>query len=184
MNIVEKSKNLMFEQTKLNKAPAWELTEIAIEKGSELSKEYAVDERLVLTSLYLAHTVFSPVWKDQTQENHPKLSSEFVKTYLDEWEVNKSDQKIILNSIEAHHDDVPMESKIAEVVRNAEGFKFLTVTGALVLLHNLGARQTPYKEAASKVLEKMEQKKSLLTLDSCIEEAEKNCLEIEMILKK
>ena len=63
MSLIIASKELMKKQTQKNKAPAWRLTEIAIKKGKELSKKHNVDERLVLTSLYLAHTVFNPIWK-------------------------------------------------------------------------------------------------------------------------
>lgn len=95
MNIVELSRDLMYQQTKINKAPAWRLTELAILKGKELAKKYEVNEKLVLTSLYLAHTVFSPIWAGEIQRNHTKLSAEFAKKYLDEWNVSEEEQKII-----------------------------------------------------------------------------------------
>ena len=178
MDIITLSKELMYKQTQINKAPAWLLTELAIRKGKELSKKYDVDERLFLTSLYLAHTVFSPIWKGDIQKNHPKLSSDFVKKYLDEWNVDKNEQEIILNAIKAHHNKVPTKSKVAEVVKNAECFKFVTVEGSLILLHELGIRQVHLEEAVNKVIQKMEQKKSLLTFDDCIQEAEENCNKI------
>lgn len=178
MDIITLSKELMYKQTQINKAPAWLLTELAIRKGKELSKKYDVDERLVLTSLYLAHTVFSPIWKGDIQKNHSNLSSEFVKKYLDEWNVDKNEQEIILNAIKAHHNKVPTKSKVAEVVKNAECFKFVTVEGSLILLHELGIRQVPFEEAVNKVIQKMEQKKSLLTLAECKREAEENCIKI------
>lgn len=178
IDIVNLSKELMRKQTQKNKAPAWLLTELAIEKGKELSKKCDVDERLVLSSLYLAHTVFSPIWKGEIQKNHPKLSAEFVKKHLDEWNIDKNEQEIILNAIEAHHNKVPTKSKIAEVVKNAECFKFVTIKGSLIWLHELGLRQVPFEEAIDKVIQKMEQKRSLLTLDDCKKEAEGNCNKI------
>lgn len=181
MNIVELSKDLMYQQTKINKAPAWRLTELAILKGKELAKKYQVDERLVLTSLYLAHTVFSPIWAGEIQQNHTKLSAEFSKKYLDEWNISEEEQKIILNSIRAHHNEVETETKIAEIVKNAECFKFVTVEGALIYLHEWGLRQVSYEEAREKVLQKMDQKRKLLTLEECMTEAEKNCAEIRKI---
>ncbi|MBI2548818.1 hypothetical protein HYW21_05705 [Candidatus Woesearchaeota archaeon] len=138
MDIVALSRELMYQQTLKNKAPSSLLTELAVAKGKELSKKYDVDERLVLTSLYLAHTVFSQNWKGDIQKNHPQLSSEFVKEYLDEWNVDEGEQKIILNAIEAHHNKVPTHSKIAEVVKNAECFKFVSVEGSLIWFHELG----------------------------------------------
>lgn len=181
-DIVELSKELMYRQTQINKAPAWRLTELAILKGKELANKYKEDEKLVLTSLYLAHTVFSPIWAGEIQQNHPRLSADFSKKYLDEWNVSKKEQSIILNSIEAHHNQIETKTKIAEIVKNAECFKFVTVEGSLIWLHELGLRQIQYEEAREKVIKKMEQKRKLLTLEDCIKEAEINCKEINKIM--
>lgn len=184
MDIVRLSKELMYRQTQKNKAPAWLLTELAIKKGEELSKKNNVDARLVLTSLYLAHTIFSPIWKGNIQKNHPKLSSEFVKRYLDKWNVDKNDQGVILNAIEAHHGKVSTKSKVAEIVKNAECFKFVSVEGSLIWLHELGMRQVSFDDAAVKVIQKMEEKISLLTLRDCKKEARINRKTILSLLKK
>ncbi len=184
MDIVKLAEKLMRKKTIENKAPTWLLTEIAIKKGIELSRKHNVDERLVLTSLYLAHAVFSPVWQGYIQKNHPKLSAEFIKNYLDEWGVDTKDQDIVLNAIEAHHDKVPTKSKAAEVVKNAECFKFVTIEGSLIWLHELGTRKVPFEEAIGKVIEKMDQKKNLLTLDDCIQEAEENCDKIRELFDR
>lgn len=178
VDIVELSRELMYKQTQVNKAPAWRLTELAILKGKQLAKKYKEDERLILTSLYLAHTIFSPIWAGEIQKEHPKLSAEFVKKYLKEWEVSENEKRIILNSIMAHHNHVKTDTKIAEIVKNAECFKFVTIEGSLIWLHELGLRQIGYDESRVKVIKKMEQKMQLLTLDDCVEEAEKNCKEI------
>lgn len=177
-DIVKLSRELMQEQTKINKAPAWRLTELAIEKGKELAKKYKEEERLVLTALYLAHTVFSPIWQGEIQQHHPQLSAEFSKEYLDKWGVLKEEQEIILNAIQAHHNHVATKTKIAEIVKNAECFKFVSIEGSLIWLHELGLRNVPYEEAKEKVIKKMEQKRALLTLEDCIKEAEVNCKEI------
>ncbi|MCF7866444.1 hypothetical protein K9L67_01390 [Candidatus Woesearchaeota archaeon] len=183
MNLEQKAKELMQKQTKKNKAPAWLLTELAVKKGKELSKKYKINQKLVVTSLYLAHTIFSPVWKGKIQKKHPELSSEFVKKYLTEWKVNKKEQEIIINAIEAHHNKTKTKTKIAEIVKNAECFKFITIKGSLIFLHELGLRGISYEEAKDKVLQKMQQKKELLTLPDEKKEAEKNCKEIEKIFR-
>lgn len=178
MTLIKKARQLMYKQTQKNKAPAWLLTELAVRKGRALAKKYNVSEKLVILSLYLAHTVFSSIIKGRVQKNHPRLSARFVQPYLQKWGVSIKDQRIILNAIEAHHNKVPTETKIAEVMKNAECFKFITVEGALIWLHDLGLRGYPFNEAIEKVLEKMEQKRKLLTLKDCKREAEKNCNEI------
>lgn len=182
MDIINLSKELMWEQTQKNKAPAWQLTKMAVKKGRELSLRYGVDERPVLVSLYLSHTVFSSIWKGDIQKNHPKLSAEFSKNYLEKWGVGEAEQKIILEAIVSHHSK-SYKSKIAEIVKNAECFKFVTVEGSLIWLHELGLRKVPFEEAVDKVIQKMEQKRSLLTFDECIKEADKNCDKILKLFK-
>jgi len=85
--------------------------------------------------------------------------------------------------IEAHHNHIKTESKIAEIVKNAECFKFVTVEGSLIWLHELGLRQINYDEAREKVIKKMEQKRLLLTLEDCKQEAETNCKKIYELFK-
>lgn len=183
MDIVKQARDLMYSQTQINKAPSWRLTEIAINKGKKLAKKYNENEKLILTSLYLAHTVFDQEWGGEVQKSHPKLSAEFSKEYLNKWKVSDEEQKIILNSIEAHHNHINTETKIAEIVKNAECFKFVTVEGSLIWLHELGLRQFDYDEARKKVIKKMEQKRELLTLEDCINEAELNCKKIYELFK-
>lgn len=170
----------MFRQGKKNNAPAWELTEIAVAKGKQLARLYKVDEALVMASLYLAHTIFSDKLRDRIQKNHEKLSSNFVKKYLIKWKVPKGKQDIILNAIEAHHDKVLHKTKVAEVVKNAECFKFLTLKGALVCLHDFGRRGLPYDLAVSEVIRKMQQKLSYLSLPEQKREGKRN---FDMIIK-
>lgn len=172
MDLINLSKELMRKQTQKNKAPAWLLTEISTRKGQELAKKHHVDERLVVSSLYLAHIVFSPVWNSQVQKSHMFSSAKLAAKYLDRWGVSKQEKAIILNSVEAHHANVSAKSKVAEVVKNAECFKFVTIEGSLIWLHELGLRGIPFEKAVPKVLAKMEQKRKLLTLSDCRSEAE------------
>ncbi|NCP72102.1 hypothetical protein GW835_01770 [archaeon] len=181
--IIKKSKALMEKQTKLNKSPPLQLTKIAIEKGKDLSKSHKVDKNLVIVSLYLAHTIFNQQKSSKIRKEHPKLSSNFVKPYLNEWKIPIKEQKIILNSIEAHHGSIKTETKIAEVVKNAECFKFVTIEGSLIYFHELGKRGTNYKEAKKLVLEKANEKYKLLTFKECIKDVEEQMKVINHIFK-
>ena len=174
INIVKQSKKLMREQTVKNGAPAWALTELAVAKGKELAKKYKVDEKIVMTSLYLAHTVFNQNKNSKIRKNHTNLSADFALKKLKSWNVSNNDQKIIANAIQAHHASVPTTSLIAEVVKNAECFKFVTLRGGLIFLHDLGRRGYSYKQAVTYVLEKMNEKIKYLTFREWIKEAEKN----------
>ena len=180
--LVQKSRVLMLEQTKKNDAPAWALTEIAVKKGRQLARRYKVREDLVLAALYLAHTVFSAKIKGRVQKQHEQLSARYVESYLKKWGVSAKDRGVILNAIEAHHDKVSCASKVAEVVKNAECFKFLTLKGALVLLHDMGRRGLAYDEAMDFVIYKMKQKLGYLSLPREIREGRENFRKVLKII--
>ena len=179
----EKARQLMLGQTEKNKAPAWLLTELAVGKGRELAKKHGVSEELVVVSLYLAHTVFDRERNGVVQKNHEQSSAEFAKSHLDEWNVPADRQEIIINAIQAHHAKISTNSLTAEVAKNAECFKFVTLKGALIFLHELGIRNMPFNESVEYVLDKMNQKKKLLTLEGSKKEAEEECKKIEKTFK-
>lgn len=181
---IKRARKLMHQKTLKNKAPDWSLTEIVIKKAKELCKKYKVRQDLVLISLYLSHIVFDEKIKGKIQMNHERLSVGLAKRYLDKWKVDEADQKIILNAILAHHDKIKTESLEAEIVKNAEGFKFLTIRGCLIYLHVLGGRGLSYQDAVKQVLYKMNQKFSYLTLMECIKEAGKNKKDILKLFKR
>jgi len=181
MSIIADARQLMQQQTEKNQAPAWALTELAIKKGKALAKKHKVDQEIVLLALYLAHLVFSNVPKDQIQKTHEKRSLKPAKRFLDKHHYPQDKQKIILNAIESHHGKVPFQSKEAEVMINAECFKFVMVKGCLIYLHELGQRGFNYKESVKLVFYKMNQKRKLLTLPDCIKEADKNIKKIKQI---
>jgi hypothetical protein len=186
-DIVKLSKELMQDSTKKNGAPPWSLTEIAISKAIELSEECNLTEHekeLVLTSLYLSHIVFTDKFEGESakiRRQHPNLSAELAEKYLNKWGVSEDDSFIILNAIRSHHAGTEMKSKVAEVMRNAECFKFVTLKGSLIWFHELGRRGRSYEDSVDKVINKMEQKRNLLTFPSSIKEAENNCIRIREI---
>ena len=175
------SKALMLKQTKKNKAPAWVLTEHVVRYGKKVAPRYGVDPDLVVACLYLAHTRFSPIWEGYVQRNHERLSSQYVLPYLKKWQVAPKDISLLQNAIEAHHDHVRGTSKLAEVMKNAECMKFVTVDGVLYYFHDLGKRGWAPELSARRVLAKMNQKLGYLTLPDCISIAKKNRREIEKL---
>jgi len=172
----------MQKRTVQNGAPAWELTELAVAKGYKLARKYRVDANLVVTALYLAHTVFTIEFKAAKRKNHPELSARFTEPYLKRWGVTAKEREVILNAIRAHHSAIPTETLEAEVMKNAECFKFVTLKGVLIYLHDLGKRNVPFKRAVGLVKAKVNEKYSYLTLKDCKIEARKNLRAIEDIL--
>ena len=183
-DLITKARELAKSQYEKNHAPAWNLTELAVKKGEFLAKKHGAIPELVVIALYLAHVIFDEDRAGDIQTRHCHLGAEFIKPYLSEWGVSSADRAIILNAIEAHHDQVPTESKEAEVMKNAECFKFLTLEGISIFLADLRRRGMTHDEAAEYALDKMNQKRQLLTLEDCKQEAEKHRELILQVLSK
>ncbi len=181
-DLLNKAKRLMKRQTFKNGAPAWALTELAVEKGLLLAKKHKARPDLIVIALYLAHTVFSKAIKDQVQKNHTVLSADYVKPFLKKWGIVQFDQSIIINSIRAHHGKEPVLSLEAEIVKNAECFKFLTIKGVLIELHELGRRGLSFDKSIDFIEYKINQKLSYLTMPDCLKEAKNNCRQINKFL--
>ena len=174
---IEEAKKLMYNQTSINKAPSWLLTCLAVEVGESLADEFNVDSNIVMLTLYLQHLVFDPITKGEVQKHHPDLSADYVinNQLLEKWNIPLEDRKVIIEAIRSQHKKEVNPDLTIEVIKNAECQKFVTVKGALIWLHELGLRGINFDEAKELVLYKMEQKKSLLTLDKCVEDGNQNC---------
>lgn len=169
-NAIKEAKELMYNQTIKNGAPSWLITMLAVNVGKELAREFYVDENIVVLTLYLQHLVFDPITNGEIQKNHPNLSAQYVEDnkLLEKWNIPENDRSIILEAIRNHHKKEKSSHLIVEVIKNAECQKFITIEGALIWLHELGLRGYDFDKAKELVFYKMEQKKSLLTLNECI----------------
>ncbi|MEK7608487.1 MAG: HD domain-containing protein [Patescibacteria group bacterium] len=169
--LIRRSRALMHRKTIENGAPTWALTELAVAKGEELAKKYNVDRELVVVALYLAHVIFSKKINGRIQGNHEELSARLAEKYLKRWKVDPRKTMIILNAIRAHHEKVKAESKVAEVMKSAECFKFITVQGAVIYLHDLGGRDLSLSDAVRQVRRKAKQKLGYIGLPGIKQEA-------------
>ena len=176
-NAISEARQLMYEKTLENKAPSWIITELAQEVGKELSREYNVDQNIVLLTLYLQHLVFDSEIGGEIQKNHPELSANYVlkEKLLEKWNIPEEDRPIIIEAIRTHHQKTKSDNLIVEVIKNAECQKFVTVRGSLIWLHELGLRGYNFDKSKEYVFYKMNQKKELLTLDKCKEFGDISC---------
>jgi len=161
----------MRHQTRINGAPVWNLTKTAVIKGRELAELYNVDPEIVELSLWLAHICFSDKVGDEIQKNHTKLSAELAKKYLREWGYPEEKTDFVCESILNHHQDRPSNSKVAEVMKNAECYKFISWPKLRLYYEDLLRRGYSLAEADSLARLKFDQKKSILTFPECIADA-------------
>jgi hypothetical protein len=135
--LVNQARDYMVKCTQANLAPAWELTEIAIHYGKIIAPIYDVDTNKVLVTLYLAHCIFSNVRNSEIMKSHTTLSADQARIRLTERQVNQQDIDDICEAIRLHHTTEHSGNIFYEVVKNAEGFKFLTLKGMMIFIHHL-----------------------------------------------
>jgi phosphoribosyl 1,2-cyclic phosphodiesterase len=124
--IVKQAEEFMRKCTIENKAPAWELTEIAIHYGKLLAQEFKLNTDKLQLALYLAHCVFSNERGSEIMSSHTILSSNKARERLTDKDLYIDDINDICKAIELHHTTQDSGDLFCEVVKNAESFKFLT----------------------------------------------------------
>ncbi len=183
--VIDKARALMQERTRLNGAPSWGLTELAIAQGKELAQEYGVDVSLITTALYLAHVVFSTDRNSEAMKKHMILSAKEAEEKLSEWGVAPDLISKIRKAIELHHTVGDSGDLFCEVMKNAECSKFLTVEGIKIFITDLTwQRDMTPEEAREYARYKMQQKLSYLTLDKVRRAADAQIPAIEALLSE
>ncbi len=181
-DLIENARVLMYQKTLENGAPVWELTETAVAKGRELSKKYGVDAETVVVALYLAHICFDKEVGGEVQKNHPELSASMAENYLEQWGCPRDKSTEILQSIRDHHKSGKAETLAAEVMKNAECYKFITWDKLRLYYEDLLSRGYSKEQFIAYVQRKFEQKKAVLTFPECVKDAEAGYLGIQKAL--
>ncbi len=111
-------------------------------------------------------------------QEHIKMSAEFADKLLIDLKVNEKTKEVLLNCVEAHHGTAPYKSLEAEIVANADCYRFIQTNGFLGCFesaskilgeHNI-LKQIEFAEM------KLEEKHNTLSLDVAKEELEEQYL--------
>lgn len=160
------------ELAKKNIPPAPKHLEISLKKGEELSAFYKADRWLVLIGICLMDICLSDAMKEGRQQEHVKMSTEFVKEFLKGYDLEKEKYEKIINCVEAHHGNVPFTCIEAEVCANADCYRFISPIGVFTFLGVVAKRGLGLLEQIEQVKMKLEEKHEILSLDLAKEELE------------
>lgn len=147
---------------------------IAFEKGKYLAKYYNADEDIILISLYLMDYKLKEARKLGKKQEHVNMAVEFTKKLLNDYNLTKEEKEKIINCIEAHHGKVPFKCIEAEICANADCYRFLSPTGVFAYICFLATKLNNLEEILSKVMEKMNEKYKILSLDKAKEDLEES----------
>ena len=144
----------------------------ASENALRLAKKLNVDENIVGISIWLIDVKLPQALKEGKQPEHVKMSSEATKNFLEQFNLDENTKNKIINCVEGHHKGVEWVCKEAEIVANADCYKFLLLKNWLKFLSNLLKREMSFEEALKYAEAKADEKWSILSLDICKKELE------------
>lgn len=183
MNIIEQAKRFAQKEMEKYGMPGPIHFEISENKAEELTEKLGVDKMITLVGVYLMDVkIGGAFWQGKPKE-HVKMSVEATKEFLEGFNFDKETKEKIINCVEAHHSDVPFICKEAEIVANADCYRFIYPKGFFYFLLTLGKRGLGFDEALNYAESKLDEKYKILSLDICKQELEPYYHQFKKLIK-
>lgn len=138
----------------------------------ELAQVYQANQEIVLIGICLMDICLSEAMKEGKQKEHVKMSADFSKQFLKNYDIPEEEYEKIINCVEAHHGDVPFTCIEAEVCANADCYRFISPIGVFTFLGVVAKREMGFLEQIEQAKMKLEEKHAILSLDRAKEELE------------
>jgi HD superfamily phosphodiesterase len=178
--IVKAARKFDQEEREKGNSPPEIHQDLLIKYTKKICEESKADVNLALIGAYLMDIKVGKAWREGRVEEHVEMGLRAARRFLKKFRLSKDIQDKIENIIQAHHGTIPYQSPEAEIVANADCFRFLHPKGATYFLTSLGKRGLKFSEALKYFEYKVEEKHNTISLDICKEEAE----EYYKLLKK
>lgn len=179
--IIKKAKELVEKERPEGIRP---LLDIANNAGQVLAKKLNADKDIVMLGTLFMDLKRKQAVAEGRLQDHIKMSLEVVKEFLEQFDLDEETKNKIYNCIEAHHGDIPYTCIEAEIVANADCYKFLHPKGVLQYIGILSKRYEDFKVVLEEAEKKLEEKHKVLSLDICKEELEPYYQQFKDLLNK
>jgi hypothetical protein len=171
-DIVKAAEKFDQEERDKGNSPPIILQQLLISYTKKICKQLKGDENLALIGAYLMDIKVRKAAREGRVEEHVEMSLRAAKKFLKKFNLSKEALDKIENIVKAHHGTVPYKCPEAEIVANADCFRFLHPKGAIFFLTSLGERSMEFSEALKYFEYKVEEKHGIISLDICKKEAE------------
>lgn len=184
--IIREARKFSKEMTEKYGLPSLESTEFVKDKALELADKLDADKKVVEVGTYLIDIALGKAIKEKRIEEHTRMGSEVAKEFLNRFDLSDEFKEKVINCVEAHHGTVEHTCIESEIVKNADNFRFLNPRGILlVFIFDIGRKSAMSFEDSLKAVEsKVEEKRRLVSLDICKQEAEENYRLIREFLER
>jgi len=117
-------------------------------------------------------------------DEHVQMSVDAADNLMISKNVDDDTRKLVKHCIESHHGTDSFQSKEAEIVMNADCYRFLLPKNVITYFNLVMSRGKSIEDAAAQVDAKVEEKWGLLSLPECKEELEENYKIIKAMISK
>ncbi len=168
-DIIKKAEKAALQEIEKTRVPI-DLFDIANKNGERLARLLKADENIVLLGTMLMDVKLGECMKEGKLSEHIVRSSTFAKNLLHNLGIDSTSTDKVINCIEGHHKTTPWICKEAEIVANADCYKFLHPAGIFAYIKFLDKRYLSLNQVLNQVESKMDEKWNILTLDICKQE--------------
>lgn len=146
------------------------MPDIAHKKVTELAEYCKADKDIAMIGFNLIDIRIQQSKKEGDITKHPFVARDFAKTFLKDYDLTQEEANKIINCIEAHHGQVPYTCIEAEIVANADCYRFIHPHGALTYIGLLEKRKCDINANIEQLKFKQKEKYSLISLNKVKEE--------------
>lgn len=156
-------------------SPPLELYNISKIQSQRLAKKYKADLTICMLGAILADFKLGLAIKEGKIKEHVVMSAGGAKELLEKEKVNNKTIDNVIHCVLSHHGTIPFKTKEAEIVANADCYRFLTLRGVFAFIENL-AKENRYdlNGIIDYVELKADEKWNILTLQDVKEELTPN----------
>jgi hypothetical protein len=146
--------------------------DISLQKGREIANALGADQSIVVVGVCMMDIKLGEAFKLNRQPEHVKMSVNAAREFLSKFNIDQESIRKILNSVEAHHGAVPFDSIEAEIVANADCYRFIHPLGVFHYIGTLTKRNLSIEQVIAGAESKLNEKRQILSLDYCKAELE------------
>jgi len=170
--VVRAARELAYSETDRFGLPTRLHLDLSLEKAEEIAIALGADVQVAIIGTCMMDVKLGEAFKTGKQPQHVKMSADKAREFLVAQGVSGPVLEKIVNCVEAHHKAVPFESREAEIVANADCYRFVHPKGVFHYIGTLTKRDMEFKAIIDGAEAKLEEKKNILSLPYCISELE------------
>lgn len=170
--VVKKAIQYAYDETDKYGLPTKLHLDLSIEKGIEIAEMLEADSNIVAVGVALMDIKLGEAFAAKRQPEHVKMSAEATRAFLSQHNIKEHLADKVINCVEAHHGTIPFSCIEAEIVANADCYRFIHPKGVFHYIGTLTKRNLSFKEIIDGADAKLEEKNKILSLPYCKKQLE------------